>query len=92
MALGFFGSWTCRTVSRRLGPGDLVVMYSDGITEAWSAEGTEYGEARLLEVVRASRGLAARELVARIVGDVKAFSAVEQSDDWTLIAASVRPG
>jgi sigma-B regulation protein RsbU (phosphoserine phosphatase) len=87
MALGFFEEWTCVTASTRLGPGDLLVMYSDGITEAWSDGGTEYGEARLLEVVRSSRSLPARDLAARIVADVRCFSAEEQSDDWTLIVA-----
>jgi serine phosphatase RsbU (regulator of sigma subunit) len=55
-----------------------------------SADGSKYGEARLLDVVRTYRSLSAPELAARIVDDVKAFSTLEQSDDWTLIAASAR--
>jgi serine phosphatase RsbU (regulator of sigma subunit) len=89
-ALGFFDGWTCTSGSRRLDPGDLLVLYSDGITEAWSGTSEEYGEARLLNVVRAHRCLPASELVARIVQDVRSFSPLEQSDDWTLITARAR--
>ena len=48
------------------------------------------GEARLLDAVRTHRSLSALELATRIVNDVKAFSPLEQSDDWTLIAAIAR--
>ncbi len=85
-ALGFFDGWTCTSGTRRLEPADLLVMYSDGITEAWSEAGEEYGDQRLLDVVRTHRDLPAAELVARIVADVRRFSPLEQSDDWTLIA------
>ncbi len=85
-ALGFFDGWTCTSGTRRLAPGDVLVMYSDGITEAWSEAGEEYGDDRLLAVVRAGRRLPAADLVGRIVADVERFSPVEHSDDWTLIA------
>ena len=89
-ALGFFDGWTCTSGTRRLEPGDRVVMYLDGITEAWSEAGEEYGDARLLDVVRAHQHLAAADLVAAIVADVRRFSPLEQSDDWTLIALRAR--
>jgi sigma-B regulation protein RsbU (phosphoserine phosphatase) len=92
MALGFFEEWTCVTASTHLGPGDVLVMYSDGITEAWSADDAEYGEARLLDVVRACGALPAQDLVAGIVADVRRFGAGEQSDDWTLIVARAHRG
>ena len=89
-ALGFFDSWACTSGTRRLAPGDTLVLYSDGITEAWSEAGEEYGDRRLLDVVRTHRGLPATDLVARIVADVRRFSPLEQSDDWTLIALRAR--
>jgi serine phosphatase RsbU (regulator of sigma subunit) len=89
-ALGFFDEWACTSGTRRLAPGDRLVMYSDGITEAWSEAGEEYGDARLLDVVRAHRDLAAADLVAAIVADVRRFSPLEQSDDWTLIVLRAR--
>jgi sigma-B regulation protein RsbU (phosphoserine phosphatase) len=90
IALGLFDRWTCATATSDLAEGDVLVMYSDGITEAWSGDGIEYGEDRLVELVRANRGLPPDALVERVVSDVRAFSAGEQSDDWTLIAARRR--
>ena len=90
IALGLFDQWSCATATCDLADGDVLVMYSDGITEAWSAEETEYGEARLLDLVRANRALAPQDLIVRVVSDVRAFSTLEQSDDWTLIIARGR--
>jgi phosphoserine phosphatase RsbU/P len=90
VALGFFGEWSCQTETRHLEPGDVLVLYSDGITEAWSDAGVEFGDARLVAAVQAYRALPASGLVNAIMADVKAFSAATQSDDWTLIVARVR--
>lgn len=90
IALGFFEDWTCATDTRELRPGDVLVMYSDGITEAWSETHEEYGEGRLLDVVRAARHLPAGQMVRHITADVRRFGSAAQSDDWTLIVARVR--
>jgi sigma-B regulation protein RsbU (phosphoserine phosphatase) len=90
VALGFLGDWQCATGSRVLSPGDVLVAYSDGITEAWSPDDEEYGEERLLSVVRGHRDVSAKDLAGRVVADVKRFSRPEQSDDWTLIVARSR--
>ena len=90
VALGFVSQWQCTTATRQLGDDELLVMYSDGITEAWSEGDEEYGDARLAEVVRASRGLTAQDVMNRVLADVKGFSRAEQSDDWTLIVAKGR--
>ncbi len=90
VALGFFGEWTCETRTRRLDAGDVLVMYSDGITEAWSDGGEEYGEARLLAAVRANRHRPVPDMVQRIMDDVTRFNGAAQADDWTLIVARVR--
>jgi sigma-B regulation protein RsbU (phosphoserine phosphatase) len=91
MALGFSDAWTCIRESRCLEPGDVLVVYSDGVTEAWSDTDEEYGDARLLAVVTANRSVPAAQLAASIGADVKRFSPREQSDDWTLIAAVRKP-
>lgn len=92
IALGFFEDWSCLTDTRDLRPGDVLVMYSDGITEAWSEANEEYGEGRLLDAVRAARHLPARDIVRHITADVRHFGSAAQSDDWTLIVARVRAG
>lgn len=53
-----------------LSPGQILVLYTDGVTEATSAENEEYGRARLERVVSESKDLSARELIAHIYADV----------------------
>jgi serine phosphatase RsbU (regulator of sigma subunit) len=65
----------------RVAPGDLVVLYSDGITEATDAAGNEFGLARLESSLRAAAGLSATELVKRVIEDVKGFLDHEKPHD-----------
>jgi sigma-B regulation protein RsbU (phosphoserine phosphatase) len=69
-------------------PGDLLLIYSDGIPEACNPREEEFGEARLSRLVRGSRYLPAAELCAAILDSVKDFSrGVHQADDLTVVAA-----
>lgn len=87
--LGAFEEWGCTLGRTQLAPGDLLVAYSDGITEA--SRGSElYGEERLLQVVRDSARLPAEEIAAAILASVGAFGDGEQSDDLTLMVARAR--
>jgi sigma-B regulation protein RsbU (phosphoserine phosphatase) len=72
-------------------PGDLLVAYTDGVTEAFDPDGREFGEDRLLDVVLAGRSLTADQLADRIVGAVRDFVRdAPQHDDITLLVARVR--
>jgi serine phosphatase RsbU (regulator of sigma subunit) len=73
LPLGIFAdiTWERRTV--RLDPGDVLVLYTDGITEAESVQETFYGEERLLESVRANLGRPAREIRDAIMADLRRF-------------------
>jgi sigma-B regulation protein RsbU (phosphoserine phosphatase) len=76
--------------SLRLEPGDVVVAYTDGVTEAFSPGGEEFGEERLFEVVAAARGLPAAALVDRVAAAVVAWrGSVPAHDDLTLVVARV---
>jgi serine phosphatase RsbU (regulator of sigma subunit) len=89
--LGLFTEWECRTAERRLTPGDLLVIYTDGITEAFNAsEQEEFGEERLIEALRTHRRMSPTDLVGAILDEVRRFSPHEQSDDITLIVARCR--
>jgi sigma-B regulation protein RsbU (phosphoserine phosphatase) len=67
-------------------PGDLLVIYSDGITEASNENEEQYGEGRLEEVLRGSLGLPASELIKKITSSVKEFvGGRPQSDDMTVV-------
>ncbi len=69
-----------------LSPGDCVLMYSDGLTEALSPDGREFGTARLKAALRRSAGSSARDAVRAILDEVTAFSAGQpQGDDRTIV-------
>jgi len=88
--LGMFEAWDCSVVETELRPGDLLVIYSDGVTEAFSDAGEIYGEARLLDAIRAHRERPVAGLLDAIVDDVVKFSGRVQEDDLTLIVARCR--
>jgi sigma-B regulation protein RsbU (phosphoserine phosphatase) len=67
--------------------GDVLVLYTDGVTEALDAEGYEFGIERTIQSVRASAGDGASAIVTRVIEDVRNFSGSQpQNDDITLIA------
>ncbi len=69
----------------QLRPGDRLVMYTDGVTEACNAAHEAYGEARLIAELRAHGDSAAAVLVKRISDSVTSFAGgAAQSDDITL--------
>jgi sigma-B regulation protein RsbU (phosphoserine phosphatase) len=85
--VGLFERWDCAMEERELAPGDSVLLYSDGVTEAMNGEGEEFGEERLLEAARQHRELSLPELLAAVLDRARRFSPYEQADDITLIAA-----
>jgi sigma-B regulation protein RsbU (phosphoserine phosphatase) len=67
-------------------PGDTLVLYTDGVTEAVDAAGAFYTEARLTDVISKADGSTASALTAGIEADVREFATgTEQSDDITLL-------
>ncbi|HXK11194.1 MAG TPA: SpoIIE family protein phosphatase [Vicinamibacteria bacterium] len=88
--LGLFEDWDCTMGERRLSSGDLLVLYTDGVTEAFNEAGEEFGEERLLEALRRRRELPSQAMLDSIVDDVRTFSPHEQRDDITLIVARCR--
>ena len=65
----------------RLGPGDTLLVFSDGVSEARNAAGRELGVESLVELVRAGRGLDAGAVAARIERAVAEFSGEAAADD-----------
>jgi sigma-B regulation protein RsbU (phosphoserine phosphatase) len=86
--LGLFEDWECSVGRVQLAPGDFLAVFSDGVTEA-SANEEEFGEARLLDALRANRHLPVNEIVTTILTHVQQFSGGAQSDDLTLLIARV---
>lgn len=75
-----------------LAPGDLLVFYSDGIIEARSSSGKDYGDARLKRAVaRAADSRTAREVRDAVLGDLSNFKGDhEQADDITLVVLRLK--
>ncbi|HEX7699003.1 MAG TPA: SpoIIE family protein phosphatase [Candidatus Acidoferrum sp.] len=83
--LGVFASRNYETGSAQLSPGDRVILFTDGITEACGVEGEEFGEARLLRLLQDHRMLSADELQAKILAVVAEYSGGRWQDDATLV-------
>lgn len=88
--LGLFNEWDCAIRECTLDPGDTLAIYTDGVTETFSATEEEFGEEGLVAALRRWRELNARELLAAVVDEVKHFCPGEQYDDITLIVARGR--
>ena len=88
--LGIFKTWQCAVSESSLRPGDLLALYTDGVTESMDHALEEYGEERLIESLRRHRQLAPDALVTSLVTDIRAFCPHEQRDDITLIVAKRR--
>jgi phosphoserine phosphatase RsbU/P len=89
-AIGLFDEWRCTTGEVALTRQDTLVMFSDGVVEAFNAQGQEFGDARLLDLVRAQAGASAATLVDAIAGAVQQHSGPALSDDLTLVVARGR--
>ena len=90
IALGVIDTIDLESVTVPLHPGDVVVLYTDGVTEATNDRDEEYGVTRLSDIVMASRDLPAREIITTIVEDVIRFTGARpQFDDITLMILKV---
>jgi phosphoserine phosphatase RsbU/P len=91
MMVGAF-EWASYEEGRtQLEPGEVLVIFSDGITEAERAPGEEYGEERLVQLVIKHRHISAHEMREIIFNDVDAWSGQnERGDDQTLVIMKSR--
>lgn len=72
--------------TEQLDTGDVIVLFSDGVSEAFNLAGEDFGEGRLLDVARGAGGASSQALVDQIVAAVRAFTkGAAQSDDITVM-------
>jgi len=84
--LGMFESVTCEIKRADLASGDLLVLYTDGITEAENSQGEEFGMERLSAVIRRDSSLSAEELMDSILQSAEDFcQGVGFNDDATVL-------
>lgn len=88
--LGLFPEWECLLGENRLSAGDTLVLYTDGVTDASNSKGEDFGEDRLIEVVRKNRKLAPQPMLGAVVDEIRRFAPNEQYDDITMIVAKCR--
>ncbi|RJP82824.1 MAG: hypothetical protein C4524_00170 [Candidatus Zixiibacteriota bacterium] len=87
LPLGMFSEGSYETRSARIEPGDGVLLYTDGITEAMDGSGAEYGAERLAQLAAEGRNIPLEELVLTCVQDVQTFTQGKpRTDDRTLMA------
>ena len=86
--LGLFEEWDCCVAEYELASGDVLVIYTDGISEAGPNEEEEFGEERLIVTTRKHQQQSAGEILDNILSDVQQVSRGRQADDMTLIVAT----
>ncbi len=78
-----------QTMEIELEPGDKIIVYTDGVTEAVNAAGELYSHANLMATVRSCSSLSAEGITMEVLGSVKLFSlGIPQADDITVLALS----
>ena len=90
--LGLFQEWDCLIAECNFLPGDILALYTDGITEAAKNDGQEFGEDSLIERLRQNRNQPCQAALEAITEEVRSLNPTDQHDDITLILAKCRAG
>jgi sigma-B regulation protein RsbU (phosphoserine phosphatase) len=90
LILGIFQERSYEEGEIELRPGDRLVMFTDGLSEAVDGEGEEFGEERVVELSRCARQLSAEALRRRLLERVTEFCAGGFDDDATLLVVAVQ--
>ena len=86
IAIGIEEDATWTQASIKIDPGDILMLYTDGIPDAQNVEGMFFEEDKLIEIAQASRGRPAYEIQTTVLDDVQRFvGEAPQSDDITLM-------
>ncbi len=87
LMLGLFGHATYQIGKLTLQPGDRLIMFTDGVTEAKNPAQDDFTEARLEEFLRRAPGTALPQLISGMISEVQAFAGgAPQADDLTVLA------
>jgi len=88
MVLGVVEDATWKQETVRLAPGDVLVLYTDGVTDAENEQGSFFGQERLLEIAQANLGCSAQDIQDTLIAEVHEFMGdTPQFDDITLVVA-----
>jgi sigma-B regulation protein RsbU (phosphoserine phosphatase) len=87
--VGIFPSWIYEEGMVQLRPGDLIIAYTDGVTEALNPAGEEWGVERLRKAADERAAQCPGDIVCAIFASMDEFSRGCQTDDATVIVARV---
>ena len=87
--LGPFPDATYTSASRRLTPGDRVVMTTDGLIEAQDKTGRQFGDELLQHLLETTGDLSAAGAADRLLAEAQAWTGERQDDDLTLVVVDV---
>jgi len=87
IALGVLDNFEFMSGQKQLKTGDKILLYTDGITEAFNPDGDIFSEERLMSIVDQNKAMNNRQLIQKIQHEIKNFALdSEQSDDITILA------
>lgn len=90
-AIGLAESFNFTTGEIELLRGDMLVLYTDGVTEAMNARDEQFGENRLEDVVRNNAGLSPQDLIKALRSKISEFSGMKSyADDLTVVAGKTQ--
>ena len=91
IVLGAFDFAEYHALQLKLNPGDVIVTFTDGVTEAVNGSNDMFGDDRLEQLVRANSGLSAEKIRDRILEEVLSFTrGLPQGDDITLMVLKMK--
>jgi serine phosphatase RsbU (regulator of sigma subunit)/catechol 2,3-dioxygenase-like lactoylglutathione lyase family enzyme len=85
--LGLFDEWTGSVGEAQIEDGDVLALYSDGVTETRSDDDAEFGLTRLVQALGSAQSETAQALLERVLVSVQGFNHGRQEDDITLVIA-----
>ena len=93
IAMGVMDEVSLEQKEIELASNDIVVFYTDGITEAINGAGEQFGEKRLIETINQNMDLPVKDLIGRVKDDVFAFAQGQpQHDDFTMVLLKATEG
>lgn len=91
LLLGVDAAAAYTTAEAAVGPGDLLVLFTDGVIEARNHDGAQFGDRQMIPLLTATRGGTPEDVVDRVMAAVAEWGGADPADDQTVVVAQVLP-